>query len=60
MGSPSQTSMSDYNMIADIDFKPKSEFAQKLGQGNYSFSDAKKPEKVEPVNETKMSDNEAF
>ena len=52
--------MSDYNMIADIDFKPKSEFAQKLGQGNYSFSDAKKPEKVEPVNETKMSDNEAF
>lgn len=45
-------------MIADIDFKPKSDFATKLGQGNYSFSKA--PEKVEPVNETKMSDNEAF
>ena len=61
LGSPSQTS--DYQMIADLDFKPKSDFAQKLGQGSYSFSNtnaALSTKNIEPVNETKMSDNEAF
>jgi|LauGreDrversion4_2_1035121.scaffolds.fasta_scaffold78362_1 hypothetical protein len=63
LGSPSQTS--DYQMIADLDFKPKSDFAQKLGQGSYSFSNTNAAQStknniVEPVNETKMSDNEAF
>jgi hypothetical protein len=50
-------------MIADLDFKPKSDFAQKLGQGSYSFSNtnaALSTKNIEPVNETKMSDNEAF
>jgi len=52
-------------MIADLDFKPKSDFAQKLGQGSYSFSNTNAAQStknniVEPVNETKMSDNEAF